>query len=69
MEKSKLKLKPHALIEDQEAMEVWHEGTLVATVYGADGPGVRVLSKYPMDIVRGGASALIGSIEVRIEVK
>lgn len=68
MEKSKLKPKPHVLIPDQEAVEVWYKDILIASVYGADGPGVRVISKYPMDIVRGGHGSLFGSIEVRMEV-
>jgi hypothetical protein len=24
----------------------WHDGTLIGTVVGADGPGVRIISKY-----------------------
>lgn len=69
MQKSKLKVDPHHLLADDQVVEVWHEDELVATVYGADGPGVRIISKYPMDIVRGGLRAgdTIGMIEIRIE--
>jgi hypothetical protein len=68
MEKSKLKLKAHMLVAGEDSVEVWYEDTFIAAVYGADGPGVRVISKHPMDVVRGGPGALIGSIEVRMEV-
>lgn len=67
MKKSKLELKPHILISGQNTVEVWHENTLVATVTGADGPGVRVISKYPMDVIRGGMGEMPNVIEVRVE--
>lgn len=69
MEKSKLKSKPHHLIPEQEVIEVWYDNNLVATVYEADGPGVRVISKHPMDIVRGGMGETINVIEVRVELR
>jgi hypothetical protein len=67
--KSNLKMADHALIEDQQAIEVWYEGRLVAAVYGADGPGVRVISKYPYDVVRSGIDEILNVIEVRIEIE
>lgn len=69
MEKSKLKLKPHTLIPEQDVVEVWYKNALVATVSGADGPGVRVITKHSMDIVRGGMGETVGVIEVRIELE
>jgi hypothetical protein len=68
--KSKLECVPHALISEDNAVEIWYGGEMVATVYGADGPGVRVISKHQMHIVRGGPEARLHSvkvIEVRIE--
>jgi hypothetical protein len=67
MSKSNLKIVDHKLLPDQQTIEVWYEGKLVATVYGADGPGIRVITKYPYDIVRGGLQ-LINVVEVRIEI-
>jgi hypothetical protein len=67
MEKSELKLEPHSILLDTQIIEVFHEGNLIATVYGADGPGVRVVSKYPMDVVRGGLGETVGVIEIRME--
>jgi len=67
MNKSKLKVVDHKLIPDQQTIEVWYEGKLVAAVYGADGPGIRVITKYPYDIVRGGLGEIPNVVEVRIE--
>jgi hypothetical protein len=33
------------------ALEVWHDGQFIATVTGADGPGVRVISKHAVKVV------------------
>lgn len=66
MAKSQLKLMPHGIIPDQNVIEVWHDEKLIGTLYGSDGPGVRVVSKYPMDIVRGGLIG-VGVMEVRID--
>ena len=65
MEKSKLVSQPHALLPYQDIIEVWYKGEMIATVYGADGPGVRILSKHPFDIIRGGDPD-IGVIQVGI---
>lgn len=47
--KSELRLCDHAVIPDAKVIEVWYAGEFIATVVGADGPGVRVLSKHPME--------------------
>jgi hypothetical protein len=67
MPKSELKIVPHYIHPEQNVVEVWYEEKLVATVYGSDGPGVRVISKHPMDIIRGGLRTPGNVIEVRIE--
>lgn len=69
MAKSKLKLVPHILLPDEQVIEVWYEENLIATVAGADGPGVRVITKHPYDIVRGGAGDTINVIEVKLGSK
>lgn len=51
MMKSELKLAPHTRLPGAQVIEVWFGGKLIATVTGADGPGVRVLSKHPLAIV------------------
>jgi hypothetical protein len=68
LEKSNLKLSEHSLLPDKQIVEVWYEGRMVAAVYGADGPGVRVISKYPYDVIRGGLGEILNVVEVRIEI-
>lgn len=50
--KSKLKLKGHAVLAgDDFCIEVIHDGQLVGCVYGADGPGIRFITKHELNIV------------------
>jgi hypothetical protein len=44
--KTQLRLVPHLVLPDAQVVELWHDGTLIGTVVGADGPGVRIISKY-----------------------
>jgi hypothetical protein len=44
--KTQLRLVPHLVLPDTQVVELWHDGTLIGTVVGADGPGVRIISKY-----------------------
>lgn len=71
MEKSKLKLESHLTLSGENVVEVWYEGKFIATVTGADVPGVRIVTKYPLDIIRGEADNGLGEtlrmIEVQIE--
>ncbi|HKI30303.1 MAG TPA: hypothetical protein VKA46_00325 [Gemmataceae bacterium] len=46
--KSELRIGEHALIPGAVVVEIWHDGLFIGQVTGADGPGVRVLSKYDM---------------------
>lgn len=46
--KAELRVKPHSVLPGVQIIEVWHDGRFVATVTGADGPGVRVISKHAM---------------------
>jgi len=66
--KSNFKIADHKLLPDQQTIEVWYEGKLVAAVYGADGPGIRVITKHPYDIVRSGLGEMPNVVEVRIEI-
>lgn len=54
--KAELKMKPHTILQGEYVFEVWWGNQMVATVAGADGPGVRVISKHhlvPMEEVGG----------------
>lgn len=44
--RSELKLVPHSALSGDSAIEVWYGGQFIAAVYGAVGPGVRVVSKH-----------------------
>ena len=46
--KSELRLTEHKVLPGEHTVEVWHDGRLVCTVVGADGPGVRVISRYDL---------------------
>jgi len=46
--KSELRLAEHSVLGGQCVVEIWHDGQFVGQVCGADGPGVRVLSKHPV---------------------
>lgn len=67
--KSELRLCDHAVIPGAKVIEVWYAGEFIATVVGADGPGVRVLSKHPMESEYSTpvAGSLPGVIKVTIK--
>lgn len=44
--KAKLYADPHAVLRGETAIEVHHDGKLLCVVYGSDGPGIRIVSKY-----------------------
>ena len=46
--KTELRLAPHTVIEGAHVVEIWHEGQFIGQIAGAEGPGVRVISKYPL---------------------
>jgi hypothetical protein len=52
--KSKLQVADHRLLADTQAVEVWTDTEFVAAVYGRDGGGVRIVSKYPLTITQVG---------------
>lgn len=43
--KAQLTLSGHGLA-GHPVIEVWYRGALIATVAGADGPGIRIVSKH-----------------------
>jgi hypothetical protein len=67
--RSQLKTSAHLTVPNEQVIEVWHDGKLIATVTGTEGPGVRVISKYPMDahIIDGCPAGTPGVCEVRVK--
>jgi len=50
--KTELKLAEHSTIPRAQVVEIWWNGRMVGQITGADGPGVRVISKYPVNYER-----------------
>jgi hypothetical protein len=44
--KTELHHVPHSQLSGEHVIELWHDGKFIGTITGADGPGVRVISKY-----------------------
>lgn len=44
--KTELRAKPHSVLTGAVIVEIWHDGHFLATVAGADGPGVRIITKH-----------------------
>lgn len=44
--KSELRLGQHGILKGQSVVEVWHDGKFICSIYGADGPGVRIITKH-----------------------
>lgn len=44
--KTELRQRPHNLVPGAQVFEIWYGGALIGQVTGADGPGVRIISKY-----------------------
>jgi hypothetical protein len=60
---SELKLKQHEVQEvrpGQNVVEIWFNGQFIGTVTAADGPGVRIISKYPIMINQVSGRPLYG---------
>ena len=47
--KTELRVKPHSVLPGQSVIELWHDGQLIGTVAGADGPGVKIITKHPVE--------------------
>lgn len=62
-EAMKTELRPalHSVIYGANVVEIWHDGKMIGTIYGADGPGVRILTKHSVT-----AEVLCDSISVAL---
>jgi hypothetical protein len=43
--KTELRLTPHSILPGRTVIELWYDGQLIGTIAGANGPGVRVVTK------------------------
>lgn len=46
--KTELRLVPHSILPDTQVVEIWHGNQFIGTIAGDDGPGVRIISKFPL---------------------
>jgi hypothetical protein len=44
--KTELRPEKHSAQAGQTIIELWHDGDFIGTVAGADGPGVRIVTKH-----------------------
>lgn len=65
--KSELRPRPHHLLPGVTVVEVWWRGRFIAEVTGADGPGVRVISKHARTIKA--ASPLTTEVLIDVDEK
>lgn len=49
--KAELRLNPHQVLRS-DVVEVWYGGEMIATIYGWDGPGIRVITKHQLQAQR-----------------
>jgi hypothetical protein len=61
--KTELRHVPHSQLPGEHVLELWHDGKFIGTVAGADGPGVRVISKHAITAEPQRAMVM----EIRIE--
>lgn len=47
--KAKLVLREHLVLPGENVIEVWYQGDMIATIAGADGAGIRVISRHLVD--------------------
>jgi len=70
--KAELRLKPHSVLPGANVIEVVWNGRLVCTIAGADGPGIRVISKYTPDTgsmsIEPPRAGIPGVVEIRFEL-
>ena len=64
--KSELRVDAHSITDGALVVEVWYANELLATVYGADGPGVRVISKHRLHVDPADPRASVGAVTVQV---
>ena len=64
--KTELRKRKHRLLKGHATIEIWYNGRCLGTVTGADGPGVRVISQYPL-VVREGIGTITQAVEIGIK--
>jgi hypothetical protein len=64
--KTEIRVRPHIILPDASVCELWYAWKLIGTVNGADGPGARVVSKYPLKTESVGI--VLNTIDVMVKL-
>jgi hypothetical protein len=48
--KTQLRLTDHSVLAGQKIIEIWSGGQFIGQVAGADGPGVRIITKHDVKV-------------------
>lgn len=48
--KTRLSFEPHSNLAGEIVVEIWRDGQFIGTITGADGPGVRIISKHAKNV-------------------
>jgi hypothetical protein len=67
VKKTELRARPHSVFPDETVIELWWGGEFIGQVTGADGPGVRIISRHRMDVHEGGGDVVEVGIDHRPE--
>jgi hypothetical protein len=67
MAKTELRLAAHGILPNVLVIELWYEGRLIGTVYGAEGPGFRLMTGGHPELAFAEAVA-DGVSEVRVAI-
>lgn len=60
--KTELIVAPHEFTPGANVIEIWHDHKFLGQVTGADGPGVRIISKHSMVIID------MGGMMIEVEI-
>jgi hypothetical protein len=50
--KTELRLVPHSVIPGEQVIELWYADEFIGTVTGADGTGVRLITKHAVKVTQ-----------------
>jgi hypothetical protein len=65
--KTELRIGDHHFVRPgAKVFEIWHDGEMIGEVVGADGPGVRVITKHEMSVGNETDTVGLSVAEVRI---
>ena len=61
--KTELRLMPHTILEGHSVVEIWYADKFIGQITGADGPGIRLISKHKI-VVENEADPMIKKVVI-----